>query len=182
MKARDVILGTLMKGPMSGYDIKQRFESIFAYFFDASYGAIYPTLHQMEKDGLITKEVVVQEGRPNKNVFSITERGKEMFQNYLASELEPDVYRSDFMMRLFFGVYVDERKIQQWLEEKISQTQKSIERLEQDYRNWKPKMTTTQEVCIQIGISHQKAQLEVLERAIRQIRDLKTGEKTYEGL
>lgn len=62
---------------------------------------IYPTLRKLEKDGKILKEVVIQEGRPNKNIYAITESGKEEFDDYLQSEIDDETFKSDFLMRLF---------------------------------------------------------------------------------
>ncbi|WP_407124701.1 PadR family transcriptional regulator [Weissella paramesenteroides] len=36
---------------------------------------IYPTLKNLETEGLVTKTKVTQEDKPNKNVFSIIESG-----------------------------------------------------------------------------------------------------------
>ncbi|WP_083261642.1 PadR family transcriptional regulator [Brevibacillus brevis] len=33
----------------------------FSYFFRSTYGTIYPMLNRMEKEGLITKEIVPQD-------------------------------------------------------------------------------------------------------------------------
>jgi DNA-binding PadR family transcriptional regulator len=170
MKGRDVILGLLMKQPLSGYDIKQVFKSIFSYFFDASYGTIYPTLNQMEKEGYIEKETVLQEGKPNKNVYSITEKGKELFYGYLESSIEQDVYRSDFLMRMYFGYYVDEGKIVQWIETAMERTTQTIKQLETGYENWKPHMSSSQKICIEMGINSYKAQLDTLEQHYKTIK------------
>jgi DNA-binding PadR family transcriptional regulator len=164
MKGRDVILGLLMKQPMSGYDIKQVFESIFSYFFDASYGTIYPTLNQMEKEGYIEKETVLQEGKPNKNVYSIKEKGKALFYGYMDSPIEQDVYRSDFLMRMYFGHYVDEGKIDQWIETAMERTKRTIVQLETEYENWRPSMSSSQKICIEMGINTYKAQLDILQQ------------------
>src|SRR4051794_2576933 len=126
MKAQDVILGMLMKGPLSGYDIKKQFESVFSYFFDASYGAIYPTLNKMEKQGYIDKHVQIQEGKPNKNLYAINEQGKEQFSQYLNSIIETDVIRSDFCMRMYFGEYASNDEILVWLEEARDKTEAVI--------------------------------------------------------
>ncbi|MDG0813175.1 hypothetical protein [Cohnella rhizosphaerae] len=53
--------------------------------------------------GYIAKESVVQEARPNKNVYSLTAEGKTQFEHYLHSPVEKDSYRSDFLVRMFFG-------------------------------------------------------------------------------
>ena len=51
LKGRDVVLGLLMGKELSGYDIKIVFEDVFTHFFDGSFGMIYPTLRQLEKEG-----------------------------------------------------------------------------------------------------------------------------------
>lgn len=88
MNIQDVILGILSEKPHSGYEIKRHFEEYFSFFFDASYGTIYPTLSKMEKLNLITKESVRQEGKPDKNVFTITSAGLDQFHAYLQSPAE----------------------------------------------------------------------------------------------
>lgn len=50
-RKRDVVLGLLMGKELSGYDIKIVFEDVFTHFFDGSFGMIYPTLRQLEKEG-----------------------------------------------------------------------------------------------------------------------------------
>lgn len=164
MKGRDVILGLLMREPMSGYDIKQCFETIFSQFFDASYGTIYPTLNQMEKDKYITKEVVIQEGKPNKNVFFITESGKERFYEYLNSSVEPDMIRSDFLMRLHFGEWVEKSRLLTWIDERINVLQATLSCLEEDIQSCQDSINVSQKLCIEIGLAHYRAYLTTLQR------------------
>ncbi|MCM3338595.1 PadR family transcriptional regulator [Paenibacillus sp. MER TA 81-3] len=61
LQAKDIVLGLLMQGPKSGYDIKQEYEIELSHFFDASYGSVYPALKQLEKSGMIVKETVMQD-------------------------------------------------------------------------------------------------------------------------
>ncbi|WP_081413353.1 PadR family transcriptional regulator [Aneurinibacillus terranovensis] len=143
------------------------FDSVFSHFFDATYGAIYPTLNHMEKEGFITKEVVIQEGKPNKNLFFITDEGKKAFQEYLNSPVEAEVIRSDFLMRLYFGEYVDKSQLVRWIEGEIEKTENMIARLEDNYQQWKVEMTPTQEICLQFGMNHYRAHLKVLEEAVK---------------
>lgn len=123
MNIQDVILGFIYEEPMSGYDIKQMMENSVSYFFDASYGAIYPALRKMEKEGLVEKQVIQQEGKPNKNLFAITESGKEQFQQYLSSPINPTITRSDVLIRIFFGRFTTKEKIQEWLLEEREKSQ-----------------------------------------------------------
>ncbi|EKN66115.1 transcriptional regulator [Neobacillus bataviensis LMG 21833] len=123
MNIQDVILGFLYEKPMSGYDIKQMMENSVSYFFDASFGAIYPALRKMEKEGFVEKQVIQQDGKPNKNLFVITESGREQFQQYLNSPINPTITRSDVLIRIFFGRFTTKKKIKQWLEEERDKSQ-----------------------------------------------------------
>ncbi|WP_462408716.1 PadR family transcriptional regulator [Neobacillus sp. Marseille-QA0830] len=129
MNIQDVILGFLYEEPMSGYDIKQMMENSVSYFFEASFGAIYPALRKMEKEGLVEKQVIQQEGKPNKNLYAITETGKEQFQNYLESPINPTVTRSDILIRIFFGRFTTQEQIMEWLLQERDKNQAMYENL-----------------------------------------------------
>jgi DNA-binding PadR family transcriptional regulator len=126
---QDVILGFLYEVPMSGYDIKQMMENSVSYFFEASFGAIYPALRKMEKEGLVEKRVIVQEGKPNKNLYGITERGRVQFRQYLDSPINPTITRSDILIRIFFGRFTTKEKIVDWLEEEREKNQAMYDNL-----------------------------------------------------
>ena len=118
MNSQDVILGMLMNESKTGYEIKQLLEDVFSNFYSSSYGTIYPTLARMEKEGLITKENVQQEGKPNKNLLNITDKGRDSFNAYLLAPLEADsIKKSYFMMRLYFGEFVGYDKVILWLKQ-----------------------------------------------------------------
>jgi len=173
MNSQDIILGMLMKNTLSGYDMKQNFEQLFSFFYDASYGTIYPTLSKMEAAGYITKEVVVQEGKPNKNMYSITEHGVKVFQAYLSSSLEADLLRSDLLMRLYFGEFTDKDTIMGWLEADIAEVSGMLNRLETNYEDWRKGMSPTQEFGFRIGIKSFKQRIQLLNEFAEQLKELK---------
>ncbi|SFE61184.1 DNA-binding transcriptional regulator, PadR family [Paenibacillus algorifonticola] len=170
MNSQDVILGILMDENCSGYEIKHKFESLFSYFYNASYGTIYPTLGKMEKQGLITKESILQDGKPNKNVYTITEAGREQFMLYLTSDIQAVETKSDFMVRLVFGKWADQGQVIQWLERTIAKQEEEIARLTADYANWKPNMNATQELCITIGIANQESSHRILVEGLQKLK------------
>lgn len=129
MNIQGVVLGFLMDECMSGYDIKRRFEVSVANFFEASFSGIYPALRKMEKDGLITKDVVIQEGKPNKNIFSITERGRKAFLAYLESPSQATVIHADILVRLFFGKYASRGQIEKWIADELRRTEENYRSL-----------------------------------------------------
>nr|WP_088328000.1 PadR family transcriptional regulator [Bacillus cereus] len=169
MKGRDVVLGVLMKKKMSGYDIKLVFEDVFSHFFDGSFGMIYPTLRQLEKEGKIKKEIVAQEDKPNKKLYSITEEGVKEFHQYLETNVEKDILCSDFLMRMYFGEYKNLLEIRKWIEEEIERKEKNIEDLRTKYSTWQKGLTFAQEICLDVGISQYQAQVITLKEKLAQL-------------
>jgi DNA-binding PadR family transcriptional regulator len=151
MNIQDVILGFIYEEPMSGYDIKQIMENSVSYFFDASFGAIYPALRKMEKEGLVEKQVIQQDGKPNRNLFAITESGKEQFQQYLNSPINPTITRSDILIRIFFGRFTTKEKIQRWLEEEREKSQAMFDNLNRIAEMY-PEMEQHKRFTLEFGI------------------------------
>lgn len=99
------ILGFLNYAPMSGYNLVKAFESSLEFFWHAQNSHIYLELKKLEKKGYICGETVIQQGRPNKKIFSITSTGREAFIDWLAkgSGEEALHFKSAFLMKVFFG-------------------------------------------------------------------------------
>lgn len=173
MNSQDVILGMLMKEALTGYQIKQLLEEVFSNFYSSSYGTIYPTLARMEKEGLITKENVLQDGKPNKNLINITPKGRDRFNAYLLAPLESDSSRkSDFMMRLYFGEFVGYDKVITWLRQAQEESQKKLDQLLGQYSLYKDEMHPAQIICIQIGIEEYKAKLATIAEGVVNLEKL----------
>ena len=51
-----VILGLLAHENLTGYDIKKRIDGTIGFFWKGSFGSIYPSLGEMEKQGLVQKK------------------------------------------------------------------------------------------------------------------------------
>lgn len=168
MNSQDVILGLLLNRPRSGYEIKAAFEAPLAYFFDASFGTIYPTLAKLENLGYIAKESVVQDNRPNKNVYSITELGRERFMAYMNSPLDSETYRSDFMVRLFFGQHQDREKLIGWIRQELEQSKAEVRKIREQRISWDPHMSPSQKICANLGVELSEAKIRVLEEGLRQ--------------
>ncbi len=99
MNTQTLILAILNFGDASGYEIKKESsEGVFSYFVDISYGSIYPTLAKLEADGMVIGRSESQSGKPDKKVFSITEKGREEFIKTLASPPAIDKFKSEFLL------------------------------------------------------------------------------------
>jgi DNA-binding PadR family transcriptional regulator len=102
-KSKYAIMGILSVSPASGYDIKKRIEKGVGYFWHEGYGQIYPILKQLVEDGLATKLVQEQEGKPDRIVYTLTEKGQADLKKWLSEPVEPQVERSEILLKLFFG-------------------------------------------------------------------------------
>jgi DNA-binding PadR family transcriptional regulator len=106
MDVRSILLGLLMHRSMTGYEMRKVFSISFAFFSDLSYGSIYPTLKKMERQGLITMELEIQDGAPNRKVYTITEAGRNVFLDALKAPVTLERSKNPFLMRLFFFAHV----------------------------------------------------------------------------
>ncbi len=75
----------------------------------------------------------MQEGKPNKKMYFITDAGREEFYQYMQTDVEKDVLRSDFLMRMYFGNYSDDKAIKKWIEDEIERKEAYIADLRLKY-------------------------------------------------
>lgn len=97
-----VILGLLSHTPMTGYEIKKRLDTTMRFFWNASFGSIYPTLQNMEKDGKIQSTKSQEKGR-EKIIYEITESGRAYLKDWLQKPVVKDELRYETLLKLFFG-------------------------------------------------------------------------------
>ena len=106
MSLKHGLLGLLSyEGPTTGYDLDKLFKESLNYFWHAKTSQIYRELGAMEQLGWLTSERVIQEEKPNKRVYSITEQGKTELVEWLSSPVTSPESRakSSFLMRIFFA-------------------------------------------------------------------------------
>ena len=101
-RTRYVVLGLLGLGPRSGYDIRSEVRDVTGYFWNESYGQIYPVLARMTGEGLIRRKAEPTGGRV-RHVYSITPRGRRILVDWLEAPVEPEVVRRELLLKLFFG-------------------------------------------------------------------------------
>lgn len=96
------ILGLLNYGDMTGYEIREAFESSLNFFWPAQTSQIYRELTVLEKNKWIVKQTVEQSGKPNKNICSITEDGRKELLRWL-KDTDINIYmRFPTLMKIFF--------------------------------------------------------------------------------
>jgi PadR family transcriptional regulator AphA len=102
------VLGLLMRGKRSGYDLDKLANETIAYFWKPARSKIYSSLRRLVDVGLITGETVVQGTRPDKQLYRITPAGRSELRAWLdAEELVLAPGRHGLLLKLFFGEYAD---------------------------------------------------------------------------
>ena len=96
-----LILAELSSRPFHGYELKRQVEWILGEALNSNH--LYPALRRFEEMGAVSREVERQSGRPDRHVYHLTERGKEVLQALL-SDFSPDLARNDseFQTRVAF--------------------------------------------------------------------------------
>ncbi|HLZ57281.1 MAG TPA: PadR family transcriptional regulator [Ktedonosporobacter sp.] len=102
-KSRYALLGMLSLAPMSGYDLKKLSEYSIGHFWNESYPQIYPMLKLLANEGLATSQVERQEGKPDRHVYTLTEKGWDELRQWLTEPFEPQIARNELLLKLFFG-------------------------------------------------------------------------------
>jgi PadR family transcriptional regulator, regulatory protein PadR len=86
MHSKELLKGTLQTiilkvladhGKMYGYEITQHVKDLSERTIVLTEGALYPTLHKMELDGLLQTEVVAV-GRRIRKYYSLTQEGQQV--------------------------------------------------------------------------------------------------------
>jgi PadR family transcriptional regulator AphA len=102
----NALLGLLSLGPMSGYDIRQLIPRSIGYFWNESYGQIYPGLKRLAAAGLVEKKAIRKRGGPDRHLYSLTAAGQEQLREWLKLPVADEVPRNELLLKLFFGAHV----------------------------------------------------------------------------
>lgn len=131
MDIKTVCLGMLTDGEASGYDMKKCFESSFGHFFPAGYGSIYPALATLARNGLVEFEQVLQDGKPDRKVYNITEKGREALMEGLANANPAHKLRSEFLATLWFAHLMTAEQIDTVIDNKLAEINEFLEMIEE---------------------------------------------------
>ncbi len=119
MHVKTLCLAILSMDDASGYEIKKLLEGPFSHIHEASFGAIYPALARLQEDGLVTCEERTQEKRPDKKVYSLTQKGRFELIDELSIIPGPDRIRSDFLVLMLYAHLLPPSHIAKAIEKRL---------------------------------------------------------------
>ena len=148
-----IVLGFLMERDMTGYDIKKTMENSTNFFFNTSYGNIYPTLKKLEKTGHLKSYEEVKKGKLNK-LYSITDDGKKAFMKWLGTDSDIAMIRDEALCRVFFFSHLDDEQIRSELNSYLKRLDEEIEKLKKLRETHQCVMTDWKLKALDYGIDY----------------------------
>lgn len=70
-----MVLAALHEGPLHGYGIVRAIRGRSEGVLKLGEGQLYPILHRLEEDGQVVGDWEMQEGKPPRKVYAISEKG-----------------------------------------------------------------------------------------------------------
>jgi len=100
MALGDAILACLTERPMTGYELAKTFDSSIGFFWKADHQQIYRELSKLRDRGYIQGREVVQTGKPNKLIYTLTPEGRTALRHWAARPSTPPSIKDDLLVRL----------------------------------------------------------------------------------
>lgn len=100
------LLGFLRQRPMHGYEIHQNLcqPTGLGLVWRIKQSQLYSLLSRLEEKAYVTSTQELQDNRPPRKVFHLTEAGQEAFLEWVITPVDrPRELRLDFLAKLFFA-------------------------------------------------------------------------------
>jgi DNA-binding PadR family transcriptional regulator len=129
MTNRLILLGILLEGKMHGYQLNEYVKHVMSLYADLKRSTTYFTLGQLEKEGYVSYETERKGKRPERRVYSITEKGKKYFYELLRVSISNyvPVYSSDNITVTFMDK-LETQEVRQLLEAKKKKIQSELKK------------------------------------------------------
>lgn len=173
MSLKYSILGLLHYRDMHGYQLKKTIENHFGHMWSINYGQIYPNLKKMKDEGLVSMIEETNQGEkgPSRKMYSITDKGSQVFLAWLESLPEKGMLlRDPFLMRFVFFGFGDKKRSIEIVEDQINLYTAQLKK-----RNANLEHLQHHDVYVrlmaELGVKMNEMLLEWLERSCKEIRE-----------
>ncbi|QLL07628.1 PadR family transcriptional regulator [Mycobacterium vicinigordonae] len=130
MSLRDAVLAALLEGESSGYDLAKDFGASVANFWMATPQQLYRELDRLAEQGLIQARVVLQERRPNKRMYSLTEAGYQAIHDFTARPPKALVLRDELLVKVQAADAGNTAAVRDFIAERLAWSTAKLERYE----------------------------------------------------
>lgn len=173
-RSRYAILGLLAHKPSTGYDIRKTIEQELSHFWNESYGQIYPILNALAEEKLATRRRRKQSGKPDRQVYSITSRGRRVLREWLEEPAALQTERNETLLKLLFSenlpaserreLIESYRQKQRELLTQLNETEKVLDDQDRDHSGFNTGLLT-----VSHGRAEAKARIRWCDQVLREL-------------
>lgn len=127
----DYILLGVLEESRSGYELKQWFDEVFSFFWNADQSQIYRTLNRLADQGLVTGRDAPSPIGPDKRVYRSTAKGKAELRRWLKDGPVSPAQRTAIYAQLIFLARMPDADAAQFLSAMRAQADGLVAALEQ---------------------------------------------------
>jgi DNA-binding PadR family transcriptional regulator len=171
MALGDAILACLTETPMTGYELAKTFDSSMGFFWKADHQQIYRELSKLRDRGHVEGREVVQSGKPNKLVYTLTPKGLTALRHWAARPSVPASIKDDLLVRMNALDSLDIEPLRTDLMARLEHHRDRYERYERMLGKRFPQGTaspgdTGKLLNLKLGLRHERMVAEWCEEAI----------------
>jgi DNA-binding PadR family transcriptional regulator len=171
MALGDAILACLTERPMTGYELAKTFDSSIGFFWKADHQQIYRELSRLRDRGHIQGREVVQSGKPNKLVYTLTAEGRAALRQWAARPSSPSSIKDDLLVRLYALDSIDIEPLRTDLMARLEYHRDRLSRYERILKKRFPEGAATPAdtgklLLLRMGLRYERAAAEWCEEAL----------------
>ncbi len=176
MSLKYALLGLLAESPKYGYELKRRFEGALGNVWSVSYGQLYPTLRRLSELGWVTKRTEPGKKAAEKNIYSMTEKGRRKLDEWLLTPVR-STYRvkDEFTLRFLFFSKIPTSHVLEYLQEHQKKTTQHREGFQKTLRTLQGEIDFFLQEIIRKGIIQLEAEERWLEEVMEAMRKSPSG-------
>ncbi len=178
MSLKHAILGFLAYKPLSGYDLKNAFDSSVRHFWPANQSQIYRTLAGLNEAGLVEQEVIERDDRLDLKIYHITEPGREELHRWLSTPLPTQDFREPFLIQVYFAGMLTDEEFGHLLQDGIQSLEAMVAQYVTAFKSYQDRLSTHEErrgfflsvLTLEYGLTSNLASLEWLKGVAERVK------------
>lgn len=175
MSLAHAILAALLECSLSGYDLAKRFNSSAGFLWHASHQQIYRELSRLESVGYLSCELIEQDSRPNKKVYSITDSGRAALGHWVERPAKAVPVKDELLLKVFAGHLISPERLIDEVRRHSRQHRLNLEQYQAavlQYSEDVSQLSTVQKcqyAALRAGMHHETARLTWCEDVLRML-------------
>ena len=137
------LMGRLAQGDQTGYQLSLIMGPPRNFIWEAKHSQIYTVLGALARAGYVTFSQVIQDSKPNKKVYSITEQGRAALREWVLQSPTPEPHRHEFAMKVVSMWTVSPEDALRVIRDQIELTNTEIGMIDEHYNEAQRRYNTT---------------------------------------